>query len=109
MHNNSHLGKYFFKRLPMWVANSPENFQQETNALFHGFQLIRVYIDYHLVFTRWYWTDHVNKLELTLNKTKKKWIKINVKNYFLEQTGMEYLDSWVTHNGVKPVDKNASN
>ena len=30
-------GKYRYKRVPMGVANLPENFLQKTNDLFHGF------------------------------------------------------------------------
>ena len=40
------------------------------NDLFHVFELIRVYIDELLVLTKGDWTDHVQKVELTLNKLK---------------------------------------
>ena len=35
-------GKYHYKRLPMGIADSPENFQQKMNDLFHGFEFICV-------------------------------------------------------------------
>ena len=45
-------GKYCYKRLPMGVANSPENFQQKMNDLFHGFEFIRAHIYEILVLTK---------------------------------------------------------
>ena len=30
--------KYFYRRLPMGVANSPDIYQQKVNDLFHGFE-----------------------------------------------------------------------
>ena len=56
----------------MGVANSLENFQQKMNDLFHGFEFIRAYIDNILILTKGYWTDHVHKLDLKLNKLKQK-------------------------------------
>ena len=40
-----------------------------------------------------------------LNKQKEKGIKYNIENSFLKKTEMEYLDLWVTHDGVKPINK----
>ena len=65
-------GKYWHKRLPMGVGNSPYIFQQKMNDLFHGFEFIRAYIEDVLILTKGDWTDHVQKLELTLNKLKGK-------------------------------------
>ena len=64
--------KYFFKHLPMGVANSPEIFQQKMNDLSHVFEFIRTYIYDQLILTKEYWTDHVQNLVLTLNKLKEK-------------------------------------
>ena len=61
-------GKYQYKRLPMGVANLPDIFQHKMNDLFHGFYFIRAYIDAILILTNRDWTDHVQNLELTLNK-----------------------------------------
>ena len=47
--------------------------------LFYGFELIRAYIDNILVLTKGDWTDHVQKLELTLNKPKEKGLNIILK------------------------------
>ena len=76
------------------------------NDLFHGFEFIYAYIDDILILTEGYWTYHVKKLELTLNKTKEKRCKCNIEKLLFRQTEIEYLGFWVTHNGVKPINKN---
>ena len=98
-------GKYWYNRLPMGAVNSPYIFQQKMIDLFHGFESIRAYIDDMSILTKGDWTDHVEKLELTLNKPKGKGLKFNIERSFFRQTEMESLGFWVTHNGVKPVNK----
>ena len=78
MHNYSSVGKYRYKRLTMGVAKSPDVFQQKMNYLFHGFELIRAYIDYILILTKVDWTDLIQKLELMLNKMKEIGLKCNI-------------------------------
>ena len=62
MYHYSPLGKYWYKRLLIGVAKSPEIFQQKMNDLFHGFGFIHAYIDDLLILTKGDWTDHVQKL-----------------------------------------------
>ena len=89
----------------MGVAKSPDVFQQKMNDLFHGFEFIRVYIDDLLILTKVDWTDHIQKLELTLNKMKEKVLKCNIEISFFGKTKMEYLGFWVTRDGVKPINR----
>ena len=98
-------GKYWYKRLPMGVSNSPDTFQQKTNDLFHGLEFISVYMDEILVLTKGYLTDHVQKLELQLNKLKEEGLKCNIERSFCGQTEAKYLVFWVTRNGVKPINR----
>ena len=63
-------GKYQYKRLPMAVDNSPDIFQQKMDDLFHGFEFIRSYTYDLLILTKGDCTDHVHRLQLTLNKLK---------------------------------------
>ena len=82
MYDNSPLGKYCYKRLPLGVANSPDILQYKMKGLFHGFEFIHVYIDEILILTKGDWTDHVQNLELPLNKPKKKGLKCNIERSF---------------------------
>ena len=75
------------------------------NDLFHGFEFIRGYIDNLLILIKGYQKDHIQKLELTFNKLKVKGLECNTKKSFFGQTKMEYLGFWVTHNGVKPINR----
>ena len=97
--------KYRYKRLLMGVDNSLEIFQHKMNDLFHRFEFIRAFIDGLLVVTKGGWTYYVQNMELTINKLKEKILKFNIEKYFFGQTEMEYLGFWVTHDGVKPIDK----
>ena len=90
----------------MGVVNSLDIFQQKTNDLFHGCEFICAYIDYLLILTKGYWTYHIQKLELTLNKLKEKGLKCNIEKSFFRQTEMEYLGLWVTRDGVKAINRN---
>ena len=90
----------------MGVANSPEIFQHKMNDLFHGLNFIRAEIEDLLILTKGYCTDHVNNLELTLNKLKGKGLKYNIETSFFGQTEMEYLSFWVTRDVIKPINRN---
>ena len=72
--------KYCYKRLTMVVANSLDIFQQKMNDSFYGFEFIRAYIYDLLILTKKYWTDHIQKMNLMLNKLKGEVLKCNIKN-----------------------------
>ena len=75
------------------------------NELFYVFEFIRAYIDDILILEKWDWIDHVQNLELTLNKLKATtWLKCNTEKYFFGQTEMEYLGLWVTRDVVKNMN-----
>ena len=71
--------KYKYKCLPMGVYNSPDIFQAKMNKRFHGFEFIRAYIDDLLIITKGDWSNHLEKLELTLQKLKDNGLKCNIK------------------------------
>ena len=48
-------------------------------------------MDNLLILTKLDWTNHVQKLELTINKLKVKVLKCNIKKCFFVKTEMEYL------------------
>ena len=89
----------------MGVANYPNIFQQEINDLFHALEFIRACIYDLYILTKRDWTDHVQKLELILNKLKVKGPKFNIEISFCGQTKMEFLCFWGTRDGVKPINK----
>ena len=74
------MEKYRCKCLPMVLSNSPNIFQQKIKYVFQGFEFSRVCIYEHLILIKIFWTDHVHKLELTLNKQKESGIKFDIEN-----------------------------
>ena len=77
--------KYQYKRLPMKVSNSLVIFQEKINKMFRGFEFIQAYIDEMLIITKGDWSDHLENLELTLQKIEDNRLKCNIKNLFLEK------------------------
>ena len=69
------VGKILVRASTNGSCKLTRNFQQKMNGLFHGFEFIRVYIYDLLILTKVDWTDHMYKLELTLNKLNKKELK----------------------------------
>ena len=82
------MGKYHYTRLSIGITNYPDIFQQNMNSLFHVFEFIRVYIDELLILTKRYLKDHVQKLEITLNKLKENGPKYMIEKYFFGHTEM---------------------
>ena len=64
---------------------------RKTNNLFHGFVFICAFIYDVLILTEGDWTDHIQNLELTLNKLKEKRPKCNIEIYLFEKTKMEFV------------------
>ena len=89
----------------MGFDNSPDIFQHNMNDLFHWFEFICAHAYKILILTKGDWEYYSHSLDLTLNKLKEKVDKCNIENSSLGQTKMEYLGLWVTHNGIKHIDK----
>ena len=56
------------------------------NDLLHIFEFIRAYIDYLFILTKGDWTNHIQKLELTIIILKGKVLKSNIEKSFFGQT-----------------------
>ena len=73
--------------------------------MFHGFDFTQSYIDDLLLITKGDWSDHLENLELTLQKLQGNGIHCNIEKSFFGQTDNEYLDFWVTWPGIRLIDK----
>ena len=93
----------------MGVSNSPDISRKRGKKIFHGFEFIQVYIECLLIITRIDWSNHLEKLELTLQYLKDNGFKFNIKNSFFEKTKMEYLGLWVNQTGFRPINKSTIN
>ena len=73
--------------------------------MFCGFEFIQDYTDNLLIITKVYWCDHLENLEVKIQKLKKNGLKCNIKKSFFGKTEMEYLGFWVTRTGIQPINK----
>ena len=89
----------------MGVSNSPDTFQEKMKKMFRGFKFIRAYIDDLLIITKGDWSDHLDKLEQTLQKLKDNGIKFNIEKSSFGKTEMEYLRFWVARTEIWPINK----
>ena len=96
--------KYRYKCLPMGVSNSPEILQEKMNEIICGFEFIQAYIDKLLVITKGDWSDHLEKLELTLQKLKDSGLRWNINKSPLGKNEMWYLGFWVTRIVIRPIN-----
>ena len=98
-------GKYRYKRLTIGDSNYPDIFQEKMNEMFRGFGFIWAYIDDLLIITKCDWSNHLDKLKLTLQNRKYNWLKCNIKTLSFGKTEMEYLGFWVTRTGIRLINK----
>ena len=73
--------------------------------MFREFEFIRAYINDLLIITKLDWSNHLEKLELNLQKLKDNGPKCNIEKSFFGRTEMEYLGFWVTQTGIRPINK----
>ena len=89
MHDYFSVGKILVQVFTNGSCELTRNFQQRINYLFNGFDLIRAYIYDLLILDKEYWTYHIQKLELTLNKLKEKVLKCDIERSFFVKTEIE--------------------
>jgi len=97
------FGKYEYQAIPMGLCNSPDIFQEKMSELMDGLAFVRTYIDDLLCLTKGTFSDHLEKVELVLQRLQKAGLKVNVTKSFFARSQLEYLGYWITHTGIKPV------
>jgi len=73
------------------------------SELMDGLAFVRTCIDDLLCLTIGSFTDHLEKIELVLQRLQKAGLKVNVTKSFFAHSQLEYLGYWITHTGTKPV------
>ena len=73
-------GKYFYKRIPMGVAGSPDIFQAKMSELMIDLEFVRTYLDDLLTITKSNLSDHLDKLRKVLTRLREAGLKINADN-----------------------------
>ena len=70
----------------MVVSKSSDIFQQKINDVFHLFEFICAHIYDLFMSKKGDWKDHVQNLELTVNKLKVKGLNCNIERSFFGKT-----------------------
>lgn len=99
------FGKFEYQRLPMGLNNSPDIFQEKMSELMLGLEFVRTYLDDLLVITNGTFKDHLERLEMVLQRLKQAGLKVNANKSFFARGELEYLGYWITREGIQPVAK----
>ena len=99
------FGKFEYQRTPMGLCNSPDIFQEKMNELFDGLDFVRAYIDDLLILTKGSFEEHLEQLELVLQRLRDAGLKVNAKKSFFARGELEYLGYWITRDGIQPLKK----
>ncbi len=70
-------GKYEYLRLPMGLCNSPDIFQEKMSELMIGLEFARAYLDDLLIISKTDFIEHLEHLEVALNRLSEAGLKIN--------------------------------
>jgi len=73
------------------------------SELMDGLAFVRTCIDDLLCLTKGTFSDHLEKVELVLQRLQKAGLKVNVTKSFFARSQLEYLGCWITRTGIKPV------
>ena len=84
-------GKYKYLRLPMGIKNAPDIFQQVMQELLGDLDFVRVYLDDILITSSGDLTDHLAKLDVTLERLTTAGFRANIQKCFFAKDELEYL------------------
>jgi len=97
------FGKYEYQAIPMGLCNSTDIFQEKMSELMDGLAFVQTYIDDLLCLAKGTFSDHLEKVELVLQRLQKAGLKVNVTKSFFARSQLEYLGCWITRTGIEPV------
>jgi len=97
------FGKYEYQAIPMGLCNSHDIFQEKMSKLMDGLAFVQTYIDDLLCLTKGTFSDHLEKVELILQRLQKAGLKVNVTKSFFAHSQLKYLGYWIARTGIKPV------
>ena len=99
------FGRYRYCRLPMGASCAPDVFQEKMNNLFNELEFVKVYIDDLLVITSGSFDDHLEKLEIVLNRLREKGFQLNAAKSKFCALEIDYLGYTLTREGIVPQAK----
>jgi len=85
------FGKCEYQAIPMGLCNSPDIFQEKLSELMDGLAFVRTYIDDLLCLTKGTFSDHLERVELVLQRLQKAGLKVNITKSFFARSQLECL------------------
>jgi len=101
------FGKHEHQAIPMGLCNSPDIFQEKMSELMDGLAFVQTCIDDLLCLTKGTFSDHLEKVELVLQRLQKEGLKVNVTKSFFAHSQLECLGYWITRTGIEPMHEKA--
>ena len=101
-------GKYSYQHLPMGIAGSPDFFQEKMAGLMRALEYVRTYIDNLLIITKGTYDDHLQKMEVVINRLQEAGLRINAAKSSFALHEIEYLGYILTREGIKPQPEKVS-
>ena len=65
-----------------------------------GLEFARAYLDNHLIISKSDFNEHLEHLEVALNRLSEAGLKINASKCLFCKAELEYLGYWITRNGI---------
>ena len=87
----------------MGLCNSPDIFQEKMNKLFAGFDHVQAYLENLLVITKRSYWDHLDHLDVVLDKLEHVGLKINAQKSNFAAHELEYLCYWIIRACIQPM------
>jgi len=98
------FGKYECQAIPMGLCISPDIFQEKMSEPMDGLAFVQTCIDDLQCPTKGSFSDHLEKVELVLQRLQKAGLEVNVAKSFFARSQLEYLGCWITRIGIKAVN-----
>jgi len=73
------------------------------SELMDGLTFVRTYIDDLLCLTKGAFSDHLENVELVLQRLQKAGLKVNVTKSFFARSRLEHPGHWIARAGIKHV------
>ncbi|CAJ1944719.1 unnamed protein product [Cylindrotheca closterium] len=96
-------GKYIYQKLPMGAMSSAYIFQEAMNRLMEGLSHILTYLDDILCVTKGDFEDHLQRLELCLQRLHKAGLKVNLPKSEFATQQFKCLGYLVLRQGIRPL------